>query len=61
VPDQGPSTQLERLLAVDDELDSREDMIECPHHKGAFDCTPFCPVCEGEQEVPYKRAVKYFV
>lgn len=25
-------------------------MIECPNHKGSFDCTPFCGVCGGEQE-----------
>ena len=25
-------------------------MIECPRHNGAFDCSPFCRVCEGEQE-----------
>jgi hypothetical protein len=24
-------------------------MTECPRHDGAFDCTPFCQVCEGEQ------------
>lgn len=24
--------------------------IECPNHDGAFDCTPFCRLCEGEQE-----------
>jgi hypothetical protein len=24
---------------------------ECPKHEGAFDCTPFCEVCEGEQEI----------
>ena len=24
--------------------------IECPNHEGSFDCTPFCPICEGEQE-----------
>lgn len=23
---------------------------QCPRHEGAFDCTPFCQVCEGEQE-----------
>jgi hypothetical protein len=23
---------------------------ECPNHEGAFDCTPFCEVCGGEQE-----------
>jgi hypothetical protein len=26
------------------------EMIECPMHEGNFDCTPFCPLCEGEQE-----------
>jgi hypothetical protein len=25
-------------------------MTECPKHEGAFDCTPFCEVCGGEQE-----------
>jgi len=25
-------------------------MIECPNHEGSFDCTPFCTLCEGEQE-----------
>ncbi len=25
-------------------------MTECPNHQGAFDCTPFCNICEGEQE-----------
>jgi hypothetical protein len=25
-------------------------MIECPNHEGNFDCTPFCNICEGEQE-----------
>jgi hypothetical protein len=25
-------------------------MIPCPNHDGAYDCTPFCPVCEGNQE-----------
>jgi hypothetical protein len=25
-------------------------MIECPNHGGAFDCTPFCEICTGEQE-----------
>jgi hypothetical protein len=24
--------------------------MECPNHEGAFDCTPFCNLCEGEQE-----------
>lgn len=26
-------------------------MAECPNHLGAFDCTPFCEVCGGVQEV----------
>lgn len=26
-------------------------MIECPNHGGNFDCTPFCKLCEGEQEI----------
>jgi hypothetical protein len=25
--------------------------IECPNHEGNFDCTPFCNLCEGEQEL----------
>lgn len=24
--------------------------VECPNHEGNFDCTPFCALCEGEQE-----------
>lgn len=24
--------------------------VECPEHGGAFDCTPFCKTCEGNQE-----------
>ena len=28
-------------------------MIECPVHEGAFDCTPFCDICEGNQEYQY--------
>lgn len=27
--------------------------IVCPRHEGAFDCTPFCDVCEGDQEYEY--------
>jgi hypothetical protein len=26
------------------------DILECPNHEGNFDCTPFCRLCEGEQE-----------
>lgn len=31
-------------------------MIECPEHEGNFDCTPFCAVCEGEQELEVGHA-----
>jgi hypothetical protein len=24
--------------------------IVCPKHDGGFDCTPFCDICEAEQE-----------
>lgn len=24
-------------------------LIDCPAHEGAYDCTPFCAICEGEQ------------
>jgi len=42
----GPiAKELSKLLA--EELAT----IECPNHSGAFDCTPFCPICEGEQEI----------
>jgi hypothetical protein len=25
-------------------------IIVCPNHEGAFDCSPFCELCEGNQE-----------
>jgi hypothetical protein len=25
-------------------------VIVCPNHAGSFDCTPFCELCEGNQE-----------
>lgn len=25
-------------------------MIACPKHEGSYDCTPFCDICEGNQE-----------
>jgi hypothetical protein len=28
-------------------------MKVCPMHEGAFDCNPFCRICEGEQEYEY--------
>lgn len=32
--------------------------MECPNHSGAFDCTPFCNVCYGEQEVYTYQQIK---
>jgi hypothetical protein len=29
-------------------------VTECPNHGGAYDCTPFCPVCAGQQETTTK-------
>lgn len=35
--------------------------VECPNHEGAFDCTPFCVICEGNQEcVPESRLETVF-
>ncbi len=27
------------------------DKAVCPIHEGSFDCTPFCRICEGNQEI----------
>jgi hypothetical protein len=39
----------------DEENDWRKEMtttmIPCPNHDGAYDCTPFCELCEGSQEI----------
>ena len=32
-------------------------MAECPNHEGSFNCTPFCDVCEGEQEYDKKVVI----
>ena len=32
-------------------------LTECPNHAGAYDCTPFCPVCFGEQEIEKKGKI----
>jgi len=26
------------------------DKVVCPKHDGSFDCTPFCDICEGNQD-----------
>ena len=33
--------------------------IECPNHNGSFDCTPFCRLCEGEQETNLETLLTY--
>ena len=32
----------------------RHLLAECPNHSGAYDCTPFCNICQGEQETKKK-------
>ena len=29
-------------------------IIPCPNHEGNWDCTPFCNICEGEQEYKWE-------
>ena len=31
--------------------------LPCPNHEGAYDCTPFCAICEGNQEYDKKVEV----
>jgi hypothetical protein len=26
-------------------------VINCPNHGGSYDCTPFCELCAGNQEI----------
>lgn len=37
---------------LEDSLESGagSNRIECPNHEGQFDCTPFCALCEGNQD-----------
>lgn len=32
-------------------IDYLDVSIQCPRQEGNFDCTPFCGICEGNQEV----------
>ena len=44
----------ELRIALDDKLEQirqRAEVRECPNHAGAFDCSPFCELCEGNQEI----------
>lgn len=38
-------------------MSTTPNMAECPQHGGAFDCTPFCVVCEGNQEYNLDNAI----
>ena len=40
-------------------IDTRTIDIECPNHNGSFDCTPFCRLCEGNQETTLDEIVTY--
>lgn len=31
------------------------EVIPCPRHAGSYDCSPFCGVCHGTQEVTVLR------
>lgn len=33
--------------------------VECPNHNGSFDCTPFCRLCEGNQETTLDTLLTY--
>ena len=33
--------------------------IVCPNHDGAFDCNPFCKLCEGNQETDLDTLITY--
>ena len=35
-------------------------MRECPNHEGAYDCTPFCNLCEGNQEYEPDAQESYY-
>lgn len=57
------SEEVEEALALDKMLDivmvtygitQPKKTIPCPEHEGGFDCTPFCPTCEGNQEIVVK-------
>jgi hypothetical protein len=33
------------------EIREARGIMQCPNHQGNFDCTPFCVLCGGVQEV----------
>ena len=40
-------------------IDTKSVTVECPNHNGSFDCTPFCRLCEGNQETTLDDLVTY--
>jgi hypothetical protein len=40
-------------------VDTMNETIECPNHNGSFDCTPFCRLCEGNQETDLDTLLTY--
>lgn len=45
------TTQLLAVLHNRRVEDILAGVVECPNHGGNFDCTPFCELCEGNQEM----------
>jgi hypothetical protein len=43
--------QKQDLNATLGEIRKARGIKPCPNHAGAFDCTPFCDLCGGVQEV----------
>lgn len=41
----------EVIVYVDVETGEWKQAIPCPGHQGAYDCTPFCNLCEGTQQI----------
>jgi hypothetical protein len=47
----GVITDSVSVRSLTQDWDIQTKTIECPNHEGNFDCTPFCNLCEGEQEI----------
>lgn len=42
--------EIQRIWLEEEEWNCSHDKTVCPSHEGAYDCNPFCSICEGEQE-----------
>ena len=38
-------------------IDYLDVSVLCPNHEGNYDCTPFCGICEGNQELSMEELV----